>query len=334
MNTRRSSRVPFSPDRVEQAIKHSGLKKKDLFPELHDDRRGKEQMLARPYRRCKKEKLIKPANLEWLARKLGVATAYLAGELDWPLNELPNEELKKAYRDKILDPARFPYEGWYQLRNRVDYEEYERQLLEVHGIERSRLAALSTYEQLSLLEEIDGVVCKKLREVFPDCIKIDYYDIFQGYDVDDIIEILIDDLLDEMPEEEIEEQEDPFALKYMPERVCKSFWKHEYTLAVHIEGDEASSWQAVAVSEIANNQRMPLEIDDRLRGFLSELFPALSEADLHDLYWTVRPKLLIAKDSCSNNARDVVIRCDCKVGTVHQLDIKFHNEELIGFNLA
>jgi hypothetical protein len=171
--------------------KHAGYKKRDLFPENEASRRNDNQMISRAYRRCKKDRMIKPTNLEWLAKELDVAVVYLKGELDWPLESL-NGEFKKAYEKYILDPARFPYRGWYQLQSQVNYEEYEKQLLEVHGINHSRLSSLNLCDQLDLLESIDKEICRRLNKYFPELIYIDYRDVREGYDIDDIKEILVE----------------------------------------------------------------------------------------------------------------------------------------------
>lgn len=337
MSERQSSRISFSPERVEQAIQYSGYKKKELFPETHSKDRDENQMLSRPYRRCKSQRKIKPSNLEWLARKLGVATAYLAGELDWPLEQLDSEDLRRAYEKHILDPSRFPYDGWFQLRNQVNYEEYERQLLEVHGIDHSRLASLGAREQMSLLDEIDKAVCKKLKEVFPECIAIDYYDIFQGYDINDIIEILVDYLEDEpldveTLDEEGEQQEDIFAAKYMPEHLTERLWGHLYALDVIAEGNDVSCWQAFAVSKLTEKWCNVDGSAEKLRRYLRDNHSTPDAAE-DDLYWTVRPKALIVSDSCTEDMREVSLRCDYRAERYRQLNIRFVNEELEGIAL-
>ena len=338
MSKRRSSRIPFSPERVEQAIRHSGRKKKDLFPETDLKRLDDNQMLSRSYRRCKSQRRIKPSNLEWLARELGVATAYLAGELDWPLEQLNSEDLRRAYEERILDPSRFPYDGWYQIRNQVDYKEYERQLFEVHGIDHSRFASLGVYEQMSLLGDIDTAVCKKLNKVFPECIKIDYYDIFQGYDIRDIVDNLIDDLMDgfldyEPSDEESKQQEDRFAAKYMPDCISEKLWGYGYVLDVVAEGSDASRWQALAVSMLIQKWNVVDSSAEKLKGCLRDYYSSPDDEE-EDLYWTVRPKTLIASGSCTENKREILLRCDCRVGRYRQLNIRFINEEFEGINLG
>ena len=337
MIERQSSRIPFSPDRVKQAMEYSGRKIKDLFAETYDDRRDDDQMLSRSYRRCKDDKMIKPSNLEWLARELGVATAYLAGELDWPLDQLDSEDLKRAYTERILDPSRFPYDGWYQLRNQVDYEEYERQLFEVHGIDHSRLASLGFFEQMSLLEGMDAAICENLKRDFPECIRIDYRDVLQGYDIDEVIDYLTEDLMDgfldyEPPDEESEQQEHRFAAKYMPDCISKKLWGYGYALDVVAEGSDVSCWQAFAVSRLIEKWSVVDSSAEKLKRCLHDYYSNPDDEE-DDLYWTVRPKTLIASGSCTDNMREVLIRCDCRVGRYRQLNIRFVNEAFEGINL-
>lgn len=337
MRERQSSRIPFSPERVEQAIRHSGRKKKDLFPETDPERLDDDQMLSRSYRRCKSQRKIKPSNLEWLARELGVATAYLAGELDWPLEQLDSEDLKRAYTERILDPSRFPYDGWYQLRNQVDYEEYERQLFEVHGIDHSRLASLGFFEKMSLLEGMDAVICENLERDFPECVRIDYRDVLQGYDIDEVIDYLIEDLMDgfldyEPPDEESEQQEHHFAAKCMPDCISKKLWGYGYALDVVAEGSDVSCWQAFAVSKLIEKWNVVDSSAEKLKRCLRDYY-SNSDDEEDDLYWTVRPKTLIASGSCTDNMREILIRCDCRVGRYRQLNIRFVNEAFEGINL-
>lgn len=329
---RKSSRIPFSPERVNQAIKYAGLKKKDLFPEKYDERQDNDQMLSRSYRRCESDRKIKPANLEWLARKLNVATAYLKGELDWPLEQL-DDELRKAYTERILDPARFPYRGWYQLRSEIDYEQYEKQLLESHGINYSRLSSLSSGQRISLLEGIDVAICRKLRRYFPECMFIDY---LREYDISDIVEALIDPPDDAFSDEDADDDadlfEDRFAAKHMGEYDVKMLWGHRCVLDLVADGCEASNWQASAISALFDEWDAVNNSADELRRYLRDNCSAFFGDD-NDLWWTIHPIALVASESCTRDNRIVAIRCDCRIGSHRQLDVRFLNEELEGFYL-
>lgn len=336
MKKRQSNMVPFSPERVEQAIRFSGLKMKDLFLE-EEQFPGNGQMLARSYRRRKKTRTIKPANLEWLAEKLNVATAYLRGDLDWPLEELPNEDYVNAYKEMFLNPADYPYRGRYHLQNSIDYKEYERQLLEIHGIDHSQLSTLRTVDQLNLLASIDDAITKQLEKSFSGCTRIDYRDIYQGYDLDDIIEILAERLAGGQLDPDFAEEDDEgdrFAVKYLREKIEKKTWGYKYLLDVAIEGEEPTSWQAEAIFKLEGNWDSVDALADRLVAYIKSNAVELEDASVDDLYWTVRPKALEVSALCSRNTRLVSLVCDCRLGEHRELRLQFLNEELNDIRLV
>ena len=338
MTKRQSSRIRFSPDRVEQAIKASGLKKSELFLEKEADPPNG-QMLRRTYRRNKAERQIKPDNLEWLAERLNVAYAYLAGELDWPLGESDESEAldepwRSLYIEHLLDPERFPYRGWYQLRSEVDYDGYEKSLFEVHGIEHSRLSNLSSKEQMMLLSDIDIAVCAKLAKEFPECVSIDYRDIYRLYDLNDIIDALVEYLpekseYDSISDFEDAEQDDPFFSKHVPGKVKRFLWGYGYALDVLIEGAQATEWQAEALFGLLNKWG---EVEASAKEALNAIergsgIPA-GKCSHDDLYWLVRPKALQVPRDCSEGLHRVALVCDCRMEKERVLRISFANEKI------
>lgn len=336
MKTRQSNMVPFSPERVEQAIRFSGLKKKDLF--LEEERLPSDgQMLARSYRRRKKARTIKPVNLEWLAEKLNVATAYLRGDLDWPLKELPNADYVNAYIKVFLNPADYPYRGRYHLQNSIDYKEYERQLLEIHGIDHSRLSSLGAVEQLELLSSIDNAITRQLGKRFSGCTRIDYRDVYQGYDLDDIIEILADYLVGEPDLDAVmadDDEGDPFAAKYLRKRIKKEIWGYTYPLDVVVDGEDLTSWQAEAVFKLESNWESVDASANRVLMHLKNIGNAPEDDSVDNLYWMIRPKALEVSALCSRNSRLVSLACDCRLSGYRELRLLFLNEELTDIRLA
>ena len=118
----------------------------------------------------------------------------------------------------------------------------------------------------------------------------------------------------------------------MPKCVTEKLWGCGYALDVVAEGNDASYWQVLAVSMLIEKWSVVAGFAEELKKYLCEYYSD-PDGEEDDLYWTVRPKTLIASGSCTENVGEILLQCDCRVGRYRQLNTRFANEEFEGINL-
>ncbi len=129
---------------------------------------------------------------------------------------------------------------------------------------------------MSSLDDIDTAVCKKLNKVFPECIKIDYYDIFQGYDIRDIVDNLIDDLMDGFLDIDRPMRSPNNKKTALLQNIClivflKSSGATD-TCSMWLRKAAMLTWQALAVSMLIQKWNVVDSSAEKLKGCLRDYY--------------------------------------------------------------
>ena len=187
MGTRKIEKLRIDPKWFKWVLAQCGVSIRSL---------GKDEQgigwSSKSVQRALSERLISPDLLEAIAKRLNVHPDYLAGELCWQLDVLPDEDSREEFKRCFLRPDQHPYRELEQ--ERLGIRGYIDATLLIHGVDKSDYEALARSEREELFQALDRSVTGVLRRWFPDCdpvSAIEYRESCLFETDDDVIEAML-----------------------------------------------------------------------------------------------------------------------------------------------